>query len=179
MPLSPLFACHPVTHFKVLTVSVLHPSALFSAHLRGFCHSKSAYEALSITIPWKSWKAKQNSLEMPPQAPGHPPVSTTFHLSHIRLPGCENPLCLVVVFLTHRSVNLRVFSACQLGRAILITLRVKGPQCLQTNKNTALLSSAAGCYTSHTPRPCRLLIFQSPFAAWVTLIGVSGVEAIG
>lgn len=103
----PFLACHSVTHFKVPTVSVLHPSALFPAHLWGVRHSKSAHQAPSITMPGKSGTAKQNSFEVPPQAL----LSVAFIHHFPSVPHStgrlQKSLCLVsgVSFLTYRSVT--------------------------------------------------------------------------
>lgn len=157
---SPLLARHSSHILK----SSQFQSALFSAHFLVVCHSKSAHESPSTAIHGKRRMAKPNSHEMPLQAPVHP-LGTCIH----HFVGPAHWLRKSIVFSCSYSdlsiSHLHVFSGCQLGKAILMTLRVRGPQCLQTNKNTPMLPSAAGCYTSPTSCPCCLLIFQSPFAA--------------
>lgn len=115
----PFLACHSVTHFKVPTVSVLHPSALFPAHLWGVRHSKSAHQAPSITMPGKSGTAKQNSFEVPPQAL----LSVAFIHHFPSVPHSAGRLQKSTVFsfrgeLPDLSISHpRVFSARQSGRA--------------------------------------------------------------
>lgn len=129
MPLSP--------HFKVPTVLVLHPPALFSAHLWGVRHSKSAHQAPSITVYGKKWRAKQNSLDISPQE------TYTFHRCHI---------------LTHwlNAISLNILTNWS------ITLKIETSQCLQTNRNAPKFCSTAGCYTSTTFCPRHLSIFRKP-----------------
>lgn len=115
----PLLACHSVTHFKVPTVSVIHPSALFPAHLWGVRHSKSAHQAPSITMPGKSGTAKQSSFEVPPQAL----LSVAFIHHFPSVPHSTGRLQKSTVFsfrgeLPDLSISHpRVFSARQSGRA--------------------------------------------------------------
>lgn len=87
---------------------------------------------------------------MPPQALLPVPLSATFHLCHIPLAGCKNALCLVsgVSFLTYRSVTPRSSLLVNRGEPHIDHLKIKTPQCLQTNRNTPMLSSASsGRYT--------------------------------
>lgn len=83
--------CNSVSTFEVPTVSVLHLSTLFFAYLRGVHHSKSAHQALSITVSQKvGWQHKTASRYH--CGTSLVPLFTTFH--HISPAGCKNPLCV-------------------------------------------------------------------------------------
>lgn len=182
-PSLPFLACHSVTHFKVPTVSVLHPSALFSrSSLR--CPSQQICPSGSVNHdPWKKWDSETKQLW--DATAGTAPGAFIRHFPSVPHSTGRLQKCTVFSFrgeLPDLSISHpQVFSACQSGRATYWSPSKSKPlsACKLTETHRCSPLPPLAAILPPTPRPRCLLIFQSPFTAWMTVIGVSGVDVIG
>lgn len=129
------------SHFEVPTVSVLHLSTLLFAYLWGVRHSKSAHQALSITVSLKVGRQHKTASRYH-CGTSLVPLFATFRLRHISPAGCKKSCVCVseVSVLTCRSVTLMSLIHCQLVKTHWSPIKLK-PIAVPTNnvKHTVAL----------------------------------------